>query len=493
MQKPNLPSNTSNPSTRRPKAASGLSRRSFIRASAAFGAFSIVPPHVVLGKKSGTGVAPSDRVNLAVIGIGNQGNGDRKSFLGSGICNVVALCDVDMEGRHTHEARYVHQLTDKPPARKKNQAPPERLGKAKGFTDFRKMFDFMAGEIDAVQVSLPDHSHFAATMLAMSLGKHVFVEKPLCHTFGQGERLMDLARRSKVVTQMGNQGHSGANFFQFKAWMEGGVIKDVTRITAFMNKSRRWHGWGATVTEYPSEPVPSGLDWDQWIDSAPEHPFSRKLHPQEWRSWFDYGSGCFGGWGAHILGTCHRFLKLGYPNKIAAVYRDGANPLVFPQASTIRFDFPARDGMPPCTVTWYDGVDNLPKEEPEIVGEIGKDPGKIIYAKDLVFRGGTHSDPLRIVPREKFIEMRESLPTFPQKNSNHYANFLLACKGEEESRSPFDVSGPLSQVFNLGVIAQRLGGELEFDTEQKRITNNEAANALLDPAPRKGWEEFHRL
>jgi len=485
-----------------------LTRRQFLKSTTALGALSILPSCVSPGNPYGTRlVSPNERVNLAIIGIGNQGNSDRKRLIDSGYCNVVALCDVDMEGAHTHEARYCHQLTSTLPKLKEGAPPPQIYPKARGFTDFRKMFDEMADEIDAVLIALPDHSHFSATMLAMSLGKHVYVEKPLAHTFGQCERMMRLARKSGVVTQMGNQGHSGANYFQFEAWTKAGLIKDVTRITAHMNNVRRWHGWGQDVTEYFNQPVPKGMDWDLWLGGAPVHPFSDRLHPQEWRSWFDYGCGAFGDWGPHILDTCHRFLNLGLPETITALKRDGSNPFVYPQASTIQFSFPKRGDMPACDVTWYDGQENKPVIEPEY-GSLFTDPdtgkttrnpveinrpGKVIYAKDFVFQGGSHSDTLRIIPEEKFMDMRKSLPRISGKNSNHYENFLLACRGEEESRSPFSISGPLTQVFNLGMIAQQLGGEVKFDRVGKKIINNKIANALLDPAPRKGWEEYYKL
>ena len=472
---------------------SSVSRRGFLKSSAAFGALTILPSYIALGNKSSTGLAPSEKVNLAVIGIGNQGGGDLRTLFASGHCNVVALCDIDLQGKHT-------------------QASQRKFPDAPTFTDFRVMFDKMAGQIDAVLVGTPDHSHFAATMLALSLGKHVYVEKPLAHTFGQTERLMRMAAKNpNLVTQMGNQGHSGANYFQFKAWREAGIIKDITRITAHMNNPRRWHGWGSSTTAYPSEPRPDGVNWEQWMDTvAQPHPYSKKLHPQEWRSWYDYGSGCFGDWGPHILDTAHRFLELGLPTKITAVHRDGVNQsdLIYPDASTIRFDFPERGpDLPACEVTWYDGVNNKPELEAEYsepvtnkeTGEVTHGPttlnrpGKVLYGKGLTFKGGSHSSPLQIVPREKYKDMRDQLPTFSQKNSNHYANFLLACKGDEVARSPFSVSGELTQVFNLGVLSRRFGGELEFDRTRKQITNNKVANALLDPAPRKGWEEFYRL
>lgn len=472
---------------------SNISRRGFLKSSAIFGTLTILPSYIALGNKSSTGLAPSEKINLAVIGIGNQGENDLNVLFGSGHCNVVALCDIDLLGEHT-------------------QATQQKFLDTPAFTDFRVMFDKMANQIDAVLIATPDHSHFAATMLAISLGKHVFVEKPLAHTFGQTERLIQMAAKNPdIVTQMGNQGHSGANYFQFKAWREAGIIKDITHITAHMNWGRRWHGWGNSATEYPSELLPAGIDWDQWMDVvAPEHPYSTKLHPQEWRSWFAYGSGCFGDWGPHVLDTCHRFLELGLPTKVTALHRDGVNQsdLIYPDSSTIRFDFPERGpDLPACEVTWYDGVKNQPTLEQEFsepvtnqeTGEVTHGPtklksaGKVLYGKELTFKGGHHGQPLQIVPREKYKDMRNQLPKFSQKNSNHYANFLLACKGDEVARSPFSVSGELTQVFNLGVLSQRFGGELEFDINSKQITNHKVANALLDPTPRKGWEEFYRL
>ncbi|MBB6431349.1 Gfo/Idh/MocA family oxidoreductase [Algisphaera agarilytica] len=462
-----------------------VSRRTFLKSSAAVGAATFLPPHIALGNTASTGVAPSEKVNVAFIASSGKGYRNCKAFMSTGLLNVVALCDVDLNQDNAKESAAMHPG-------------------AKQFTDFRKMFDEMEDQIDAVVVSTPDHSHFAATMHAMMLGKHVWCEKPLAHTFGQCERLMQMAEKTGVVTQMGNQGHSSGNMTQFQAWTEAGVIKDVTHITAYMNKGRRWHGWGSSTTGYPSDPMPEGMNWDAWTATAVEKPFSNRLHPGNWRSWFDYGCGCFGDWGPHILDTAHRFLKLGYPDTIEAVKLEGANDFVYPQASTIRFDFPERHGMPACEVTWYDGVDNIPVVEPEY-GRINEatgerdplkikadSPGKIIYGKDLTFQGGSHGKVLQVIPRDKYKEVHASLPKFETKMSNHWLNFLLACKGEEESRSPFSASAPLSQVFNLGMLAQRFGGSLEFDAKTKQITNHELANAMLDPAPRRGWEEYYR-
>lgn len=455
---------------------SQVSRRDFLKRSAATGVFTILPASLVMGTRSRAAtVSPNEKVRLAVIGIGNQGGGDMKLMVDSGHCDVVALCDVDLQGGHVKKSLEAHP-------------------NAKRYTDFRKMFDEMADDIDAVLVGTPDHAHFCMAMQAMALGKHVYVEKPLAHTFGECERLIAMAEKSGVVTQMGNQGHSGANYFQFKSWTEAGIIKDITKIDAHMNKRRRWHGWGTSVKAYPEDPMPAGMNWPVWCGPAPVNPFSKRLHPQEWRSWFDYGCGAFGDWGPHILDTAHRFLKLGLPQSVQVVKRDGPNDFVFPQASTIRFNFDARgEGLPACQVTWYDGIGNQPEVDPAL-GEVSlKSPGKILYGKDMVFQGGSHASVLTVLPREKYLDMRKDLPRISGKNSNHYANFLLACKGEEEARSPFSVAGPLCQVFNLGIISQRLGSDLTFDPKTKTITGNAEAQALLDPAPREGWEQYYKL
>ncbi len=443
-----------------------LSRRQFGRLFAAGSASTLI---------SSRAYAANEKVNIAFIGCGAQGENDAMSILkNKDLVNVVALCDVHFGTKHT--AKLEGMFPDVP-----------------RFTDFRKMFDKMAKDIDACTVAVPDHSHFPIAMLAMSLGKAVYVEKPLAHTYNECKLLMEAAKRHKVVTQMGNQGHSGGNYFQFKAWKEAGIIKDVTRVDAYMNSPRRWHGW--KVDGYPSgAALPPGLDWDTWLGTAPEHPYDPKLHPGDWRSWFDYGDGAFGDWGPHILDTIHRFLELGMPEKITAVKREGASDFIFPQASTIRFDFPKRGEMPPVAISWYDGVDNLPPRPPELGDKKIEKNGKMIYSKDLVFKGGTHSDTLRIIPDEKMKDLGDKLPKVTGKNSDHYANFILGVQGKEETRSPFAISAPLTQVFCLGVLAQRLGGELVFDREKQQITNNDLANKLLvGPPPRKGWEQFYKL
>jgi predicted dehydrogenase len=457
--------------------AARITRRQFISTSIGTAAALSLDPvrATVLALQRPPAFVPADRpLRLAFAGIGNRGLDMLKTFAATDLVAVAAFCDVDLDAPHTAEAR-------------------ERFPSAPRFRDLRVMLDQAGKDIDAIVIATPDHTHFPLAMHAMAAGKHVYLEKPLAHTFREVDLLIAMAARSGVVTQMGNQGHSGNNFFQFKAWTEAGIIADVTKIVMFMNSERRWHGW--TVDGFPSgEPMPPGLDWDLWHGTRPMHPFSTKLHPQTWRGWFEYGNGAFGDWGAHILDTAHRFLELGLPRTIEAVHRDQPNAFIFPQASTIRFDFAARGGKPPVDVWWYDGVANKPPLPAELgPGAVLKEEaGKFLFSRKLVFKGGTHGDTLRVIPEARMQALAPTLPKITGGFSDHATNFVLACQGREESRSPFHVSGPLTQVFLLGVIAQRLGGRLEFDPVTRQIIGNAEANALLTgPPPRKGWEGYY--
>lgn len=453
---------------------------------------SLALPELLANISKNRKIGPSEKINLACIGVGNRGADIIKELYKTGLCNIVALCDTDMGAAHTVEI--MNKFPDVP-----------------RFQDFRIMFDKMGKVIDAVCIGTPDFSHFPAAMLSMYLGKHVYVEKPMAHTFNEVELMMHASKKYGVVTQMGNQGHSEANYFQFKAWKEAGIIKDVTAITAHMNNPRRWHKFDSNMKSMPGvEPVPTTLDWDTWLGTEQFRDYNKDYVNGQWRCWYDYGMGALGDWGAHILDTAHEFLELRLPVEINMLYAKGHNKFFFPYSSTIQFKFPARKVMPACDVTWYDGLDNIPSI-PNGYGNVELDPnipppsngkiipsklnpGKIIYSKDLTFKGGSHGSTLSIIPEEKALEMKSQLPDIPKSPSNHFANFLLACKGQEKARSSFDISGPLSQVFCLGVIAQQLNARLTFDPAKKRFTNNKMANILLLGAePRKDWKMYYNL
>lgn len=468
---------------------SNKSRRSFLKNAALLSTATAFPAIW----NNGFANRASGKVNLACIGIGNQGGSDVKSFAKTGLANFVAFCDTDMGGPQTQEILKLYPDVPR-------------------FQDFRTMFEKMGSQIEAVAIGVPDHSHFAITMMALSLDKHVFVEKPMARTFNEVELMMKAAKKhSKVVTQMGNQGHSDGNYFQFKAWTEAGIIKDVTAITAHMNNARRWHGWDTNIKKLPAaEAIPATLDWNTWHGVTQMHDYNHDYINGQWRCWYDFGMGALGDWGAHIIDTAHQFLDLGLPTEISMLKATGHNPFFYPTSSTIKFHFPERAKMPACDITWYDGVDNqpplpagytntqldanIPPAGNAKVQSARLNPGKIIYGKDLTFKGGSHGTTLSIIPEEKAKEMAGRLPVVPESPSNHYANFLKACMGQEETRSPFHIAGPLSQVFCLGVLAQHLNTTLKFDRKTKQITNNKMANEMLvGLPPRKGWEQYYKI
>ena len=341
--------------------------------------------------------AKKDKVKVAFIGIGNRGEQDFDDFLRTGMVEVTALCDVDLEGKQCQKVL-------------------SRYPNVKRYRNFRDLFEKSANDFEAVVAAVPDHIHFPIAMLALSHGKHIYLEKPMVRTFLEAELLMDMARRHpNLATQVGNQGHSDANYFQFKAWQEAGIIKDVTAVTAHMNNSRRWHRFDPAIRHLPeAEPLPSGMDWDTWLGACQWHDYSEKYHQGEWRSWYDFGMGALGDWGAHILDTVHEFLDLGLPYEVTLLNQKAHNDFFYPYSSTILFRFAARRGMPPVDITWYDGLDNLPPLPKGYGGsEYNADipstnqgetpraqlnPGKIIYSRDLIFKGGSHGSTLSIIP-----------------------------------------------------------------------------------------------
>jgi hypothetical protein len=474
------------------------SRRTFLKTAATAGAFASFPWLRAAGQ------APSEKVNLACVGIGNQGGNDVNALVKSGLCNIVALCDTEIGGRRT-------------------QGILKKFPDAPQYTDFRKMFDDekKIGKIDAVLVGTPDHSHFVVAMDAMRRGKGVFVEKPLAHSFHQLDLLMEAEKKYKVATQMGNQGHSGDNYYQFKAYDEAGLMKGVTKFVAHMNGARRWHKWEGDVEKIKAAIGTVGheknapgakVDWDAWLAHVADRPYSEQYLNGDWRCFYEFGNGALGDWGAHILDTGHQFLKWGLPTSVEPLKMTGWNPLTFPMTATLLFKVPARgEGLPACDVYWYEGQKNFPElpegfsssavktDAPTSGGGsgFGKDlpPGKEIYGDGFVFKGGSHGTPLTAIgPTAAAVKAK--LPEYPKKQPDHYKDFLLGVKDpSHKCNSRFEVSGPLSQFMNLGVIATHVNAKVEFDAKTRRITNHAAADALLriGEPPRKGWEEYFKV
>ncbi|MCL1921829.1 MAG: Gfo/Idh/MocA family oxidoreductase, partial [Kiritimatiellaeota bacterium] len=370
-------------------------------------------------------------------------------------------------------------------------------------------------QIDAVLIATPDNSHFVMAMEAMRRGKGVYVEKPLAHSFHQIDLLMAAEKKYKVACQMGNQGHSGGNYFQFKAYSEAGIMKGVNKFVAHMNGGRRWHKWGGDVEKIKADiaknqPPKTTVDWDTWFAHVADREPTEQYLNGDWRCFYEFGNGALGDWGAHILDTGHEFLKWGLPTSVEPIKMVGWNPMVFPMQCTLLFKVPARgEGLPACDVYWYEGQKNFPDlpagfdgakattDAPASGGgsDAGKDlpPGKEIYGDGFVFKGSSHGSTLSAIgPTAEAVKAK--LPQY-KSLSDHYKNFLLGVKGEEECRSRFAVSGPLCQFMALGVIATQVNAKVEFDLKTRRITNHAAADKMLaiGEPPRKGWEQYFKV
>lgn len=470
------------------------SRRHFIKTASAFVAF----PYLAKAAK----ITPNERINLACCGVGNRAGQIIQELMNTGMFNIVALCDTQMGDPHTQKILKKHP-----------QVPR--------FHDFRKMFDQMEKDIDAVSVGVPDHTHFPICMHAMALGKGVYVEKPLAHTFQECNLLIQAEAKYKVACQMGNQGHSGANYYQFRAMVKSGLLDNVTRMDAHMTKGRRWHKWNAGVPTKgmsweewlnKADQMPKGMDWDTWLGQVPTHPFHKDYINGDWRCWYDFGNGALGDWGAHILDTAHEFLKLGMPESVSLEMIKGHNDYVFPMSSTLKYHFPERSAtMPAMDIIWSEGIGNLPtlpdgyhntktndQAAPASGGSGNKvkalPPGKIIHRADGVcFKGSSHANTLALINNDQ-AKNAGKMPTYEKKQPNHFMDFALGVKGEKKCNSNFAVAGELSKVLTLGCIAQRLKTSFKFDRKSETITDHQIANQLLvGPPPRKDWENYYKI
>ncbi|HPY50918.1 MAG TPA: Gfo/Idh/MocA family oxidoreductase, partial [Sedimentisphaerales bacterium] len=314
------------------KSKKGISRRRFMSHAAAVAAFTVVPRHVLGGPRR---IAPSEKLNIAGIGVGGRGGDDLQGVESE---NIVALCDVDWQSAAGAFRRY-------PNARK--------------YRDFREMLDKEGDGIDAVVVATPDHVHAVASMAAIKKGKHVYCEKPLTRTIHEARALTLAAREAKVATQMGNQGMAFEGNRLIKEWIWDGAIGDVREVHVWSDRPTHQGKlplWWAQGIERPTDTpaVPDHLDWDLWLGPAPYRPYHPAYVPFRWRGWWDFGSGGLGDMGIHNLAPVFSALKLGAPTSVhassTAVYEE-----TLPLASTVHYEFPARGDMPPVTVHWYDG------------------------------------------------------------------------------------------------------------------------------------------
>ncbi len=451
-----------------------ITRRGFMKGTAATAAtFMVVPRHAI----GGIGyTAPSDKLNIAGVGIGGMGKSNLKACEAE---NIVALCDID--------DAYAAPVYKTYP-------------QAKPYHDFRNMLEKQK-DIDAVIVATPDHTHAVIAMAAIELGKHVYVQKPLTHSVYEARVLTQAARKYKVATQMGNQGHSGDGARILCEWIWDEAIGPIREVHAWTNRPV-WPQ-GVEVDRPKETPaVPPTLDWDFWLGPAPLRPYHPTYIPQSWRAWWDFGTGSLGDLGCHIMDPMFWALKLEHPVSVEGnistywggfwKYTEPKNEQ-YPRSTIVRYKFPARGDMPAVEVNWWDGGLMPPRpEELEEGRRMGDDDGGLLFIGDKgKLMTGCYGQNPRLIPETKMKEYKRPAATIeriPEGSGGHERDWVRACKGGKPASSNFDYSGPLSEMVLMGNLAVRFPNKrLMWDGLNMRVTNDVNANAYVGRHYREGW------
>jgi len=423
-----------------------------------------------------TKVSPNEKLNVAAIGAGGMGGGDISACRRE---NVIALCDVDWD-------RAAESFKSFPDAKK--------------YRDYRNMLEKMP-EIDAVTISTPDHTHAPAAHMAMKLGKHVYVQKPLTHTVAEARLLTVTAREAGVATQMGNQGHSGNGVRELCEMIWSGAIGQVREAHVWTHRPV-WANQGRP-DPLPPRVTPENMDWDRWIGSAPMRPYNPGYAPHDWRAWLDFGGGSLGDMACHIMDPIFWSLKLveAADYTVEVVMQRGRNEQTFPLTTTIKYCFPARGDMAAVDVYWYDGhwqedgerVYNRPERPSGIPAdqELGDENrnGSFLIGDKGIITTGEYGGRSRLMPDEKMADYKKPDPWLPRvKGQNHYQNWLDACKGGEPACSNFAYSGPFTEMVNFGNLTVKSGKKLHWDNKKGVVTNVSNPAAIVSKEYRKGWE-----
>jgi predicted dehydrogenase len=463
-----------------------FTRRKFFRKTAALAAVaagvSAFPAPYILADSS-----PNSKLNIAGIGVGGRGAAHVDAFLDE---NIVAVCDVVESARNDCLGRI------------------ENFNKERGldrplpsqFSDYREMFDKMHGEIDAVFVATPDHHHALASMTAIRLGKHVYCEKPLTHGIHEARLLTLAAREYKVATQMGNGGRAEEYWRRLCEWIWAGAIGNVQEVHIWTDRAAiPTHFWWPQGGSRPAgaEPVPDGLNWDAWIGPSPERPFvgtykegkfqgKPVYQPFVWRGWWDFGTGALGDIGCHAMSGLFSALKIEFAQSVELAKDSGdGSEEMFPASSIIRWDIPARADMPPCKIFWYDGGYYPSREICEIA------EGREFPENGAIFIGdkGKMTGEPRLLSEERRKEFQIPAPSIPRCESDHFGEWVTACKGGRTPFSNFDHAGPLTEMVLLGNLAIRagVGKKVEWDGPNMKSTNLPELNRFVQREYRKGW------
>lgn len=424
--------------------------------------------------------SPNERVNIASIGVGGKGSSDCDDAGKFG--QIVAICDIDD-----------HRLKQK----------SQRFPDAKMFHDFRELLREMGDKVDAVTVSTADHTHAAASVRAMRLGKHVYCQKPLTHSVSEARLMRETARKHKVVTQMGNQGTAHDGFRAGVELIRSGAIGDVHEVHVWTN--RPYSDWKAgkmywkqspQLTARPKEtpPVPEHISWDLWLGPVPTRPYHPAYHPHDWRGWWDFGTGALGDMACHTANLPFMGLQLGLPSRVSAVSSE-VNSETYPAWATITYEFPARGDLPPVKLVWYEGSENGKRNLPEqtIPGDqVPTDSGCLLVGeKGRLYSPGDSGDQQQLEVKGQVKTPEQTLLRLGSDggpDQNQKREWIRGIQGGAKPLSNFDYASVLTEAMLLGNVAVRLGKPIEYDGAKGKVSNLADAAKFVARTPRDGWE-----
>jgi hypothetical protein len=458
--------------------ARGTNRRDFLKASAAAGIGTLLASRSSLADDAAKPTtAPTSKLNIACIGVGGKGDSDSDHI--AKYANLVAICDVDSKFLDKKAAKY-----------------PD----AKKFTDYRQMLADLGGKIDAVVVSTPDHSHAAASMLAMSMGKHVYCQKPMTHTVAEARAMRDLARKNKLVTQLGNQGSTSDEFRRGVEILRAGLLGAIKEVHAWTNRPI-WPQAPGVTEAYKGQPVPSTLDWDKWIGPAPMRAYNPGYAPFNWRGFRDFGTGALGDMGCHTCNMPFMGLELDYPTTIEGEGGD-INPQTYPSWAKVNFTFPAKGNRGPIKFIWWEGhkkdksgklVRNIPEHKVTHGFDLPESGSLVIGEAGMMMSISDYGDQLRLIFSADSPGFSGKIPQlFPRiggGDDKQKMEWINAIKGGPDlPLGNFDHASQLTEFILLGNVAIVAGKKLEWDGPNMKFTNNDAANGMLTMKYRDGWK-----
>lgn len=432
-------------------------RRGFLKTTLATASSVTLAPSFCLGL-SPNRAAPSETLHFAKVGCGGMGSGDFRSVVSAGAL-PSALCDIDSK-RAAGTLRH------------------ESCKDLKLYSDFRKMLDEKHGDFDAVVVSTPDHMHAPVSLAAMELGKHVYCQKPVARTIRECYQLRDAAKKHGVITQMGNQGHSGGGLEQTVECIRAGVIGTVREVHVWTDRASRWWPQGADV-KLPTgnAKAPEHVDWNSFLGVAPDMPYSSAIHPFKWRGYLDFGAGAIGDMACHNMDPAFVALDLDQPDYVKTTCSE-FNKISFPAWTITEWGFPARGDRPAVKVFWYDGgkkperPDGLPADR-----QLGGNGCMFLGDKGGML-GGSHASFCKPFDPD-YERPAKTLP----RSEGHYKEWVMACKGEKIARgkpgTSFSYAGPMTATILMGVVGMYFPGEkLEWNGEKLEFHRADA-NAYL--------------